>query len=99
VPNALLKGRSIGDVAAVLEQADLVLCNDTGVMHVSCAAGANTLAVFGPTDPVRWAPRSPNLFVIRAADGDLRGLQVESVVERTVEVMGLVNRAQSDPER
>ncbi|MFQ5511673.1 MAG: glycosyltransferase family 9 protein [Candidatus Krumholzibacteriia bacterium] len=77
-----LKGRPIGDVAAVLRRARLVICNDTGVMHVSSAAGATTLGIFGPTDPVRWAPRCPNLHVVRAEHGRLSELKPETVYER-----------------
>jgi heptosyltransferase-2 len=76
----VVKGRSITDVAALLRRADLVLCNDTGVMHVACAAGARVLAVFGLTDPVRWAPRSPGLRVVRAPGGRLSALEPETVV-------------------
>jgi len=92
VPFAVLEGRSIGDVAAVLRDADLVLCNDTGIMHVACAVGANTLAVFGPTDPARWAPRCQNLIVIRAENGDLARLDTDAVVERALGAIGLAGR-------
>jgi len=86
-PFATLEGRPIGDVAAVLRDADLVLCNDTGIMHVACAVGARTLAVFGPTDPARWAPRSRNLTVVRAEDGDLSRLDPGAVAERALRVI------------
>jgi ADP-heptose:LPS heptosyltransferase len=98
-PYAVLEGRPIGDVAAVLREADLVLCNDTGIMHVSCAVRANTLAVFGPTDPGRWAPRSANLSIVRAENGDLRRLDVETVVEAALNAMRLVDRTEGDLER
>jgi ADP-heptose:LPS heptosyltransferase len=98
VPYALLEGRPIGDVAAVLRSSDLVLCNDTGIMHVSCAVGAATLAVFGPTDPVRWAPRCANLTVVRAKDGDLRQLDPGSVLEGVLRLLGLVDRTEGDPQ-
>ena len=76
----VVSGRSISDVAALLKRADLVICNDTGVMHVACAAGARVLAIFGSTDPVRWAPRSPGLRVVRAPGGKLNSLQPKTVV-------------------
>jgi len=84
VQGTIVKGRSITDVAALLKRADLVLCNDTGVMHVACAAGARVLAIFGLTDPVRWAPRSPGLRMVRAPGGDLRALE-PAVVAREAE--------------
>jgi heptosyltransferase-2 len=87
VRGVVVSGRPITDVAALLRRADLVLCNDTGVMHVACAAGARVLGVFGPTDPVRWAPRSPGLRVVRAPGGDLRALTPEEVVREATECL------------
>jgi ADP-heptose:LPS heptosyltransferase len=85
----VVRGRPIGDVAALLRRADLVICNDTGVMHVSAAAGATTLAVFGPTDPHRWAPRAAGLHVVRAPDGRLLDLAPERVARGAAEILGI----------
>jgi ADP-heptose:LPS heptosyltransferase len=82
VPCAVISARPIGDVAAVLRRAALVLCNDTGIMHVSTAVGAKTLALFGPTDPVRWSPPCPNLHTIRAEGGNLSHLGPGPVYEK-----------------
>jgi heptosyltransferase-2 len=86
-PHVLVAGRSVGEVAAVMLKCDLVLCNDTGIMHVSSAVGARTLAVFGPTDPVRWAPRCPNLHIARAKDGNLAQLDPAQVYEKAMSVL------------
>jgi ADP-heptose:LPS heptosyltransferase len=91
VRGTLVRGRSITDVAALMKRADLVVCNDTGVMHVACAAGARVLGIFGPTDPVRWAPRSPGLRVVRAPGGDLRALEPESVVREAISYLRISN--------
>lgn len=80
----VVRGRSITEVAALLQRADLVLCNDTGVMHVAAAARARVLAVFGPTDPLRWAPRCGNLRIVRAPNGNLRNL-TPAVVSKEAE--------------
>lgn len=92
----VLRGRRIGDVAALMLRADLVICNDTGVMHVSAAVGARTLAIFGPTNPRRWAPRSERLHVMRAPGGRLRDLRPADVVEKAAEILRLVARAERD---
>jgi ADP-heptose:LPS heptosyltransferase len=99
VPYAVLEGRSVGEVAAVLEKADLVLCNDTGIMHLSSAVNAATLAIFGPTDPARWAPRCANLRVVRPTDGDLLRLEVDAVVERATDALRSEDGAKGDLER
>lgn len=39
-----------------LGQCRLVLGNDTGTLHVAAAAGVPTLAIFGPTEPLKWKP-------------------------------------------
>jgi hypothetical protein len=46
--------------------------------------GARVLGIFGPTDPVRWAPRSPGLRVVRAPGGDLRALSPETVMREAL---------------
>jgi len=88
-PAVVVRGRSITDVAALVKRADLVLCNDTGVMHVACAAGARVLGIFGPTDPARWAPRSPGLRVVRAPGGNLSALAPEAVVREAEDVLAI----------
>ncbi|HEX6790685.1 MAG TPA: glycosyltransferase family 9 protein [Candidatus Krumholzibacteria bacterium] len=85
----VVRGRSITDVAALAQRADLVLCNDTGVMHVACAAGARVLGIFGPTDPVRWAPRSPGLRIVRAPGGELRALAPDAVAREALDYLQL----------
>jgi heptosyltransferase-2 len=93
-PQTVIRGRSIGEVAAVMQECDLVLCNDTGVMHVSSAAGARTLAVFGPTNPLRWAPRCPNLHIVRGKEGRLAELSPVMVFEKALGVLGVANGGQ-----
>ena len=43
--------------AGYLRLSDLVVSNDSGVAHLSAALGRPTVAVFGPTNVFRWAPR------------------------------------------
>lgn len=47
---------SIPDLAALFAAGDLYLGNDSGLSHLAAWAGAEGLAVFGPTDPELWAP-------------------------------------------
>jgi ADP-heptose:LPS heptosyltransferase len=89
VAGTVARGRSITDVAALLQRADLVLCNDTGVMHVAAAARARVLAVFGPTDPFRWAPRCDNLRIVRAPGGNLRALTPAMVSQAAIAWLGI----------
>jgi ADP-heptose:LPS heptosyltransferase len=44
--------------AALLKRCRMLVCNDGGLNHLAAAVGAETLAVFGTTDPVVWSPAS-----------------------------------------
>ncbi|MFQ6042312.1 MAG: lipopolysaccharide heptosyltransferase II [Candidatus Poribacteria bacterium] len=51
---------SLRQLAALIDRCKLFICNDSGPMHIAAALDVPTVAIFGPTDHVRWAPRSPN---------------------------------------
>ena len=79
----------VGVAAALLEDADRFLCNDTGIMHVAGAVRVPTLALFGPTDPGLWKPPAPEVVALRGAQrgDDPRGPEfgwMESLDEDTV---------------
>ncbi len=46
----------LGSLGAVLSRLDLLVSNDTGPAHLAEAVGTPTVRVFGPADPLRWAP-------------------------------------------
>lgn len=68
-----LKGRislaagktSVKQVAALIEQCDLLVCNDSGLMHTAVAVGTPVVAIYGPTDIRRTAPLGERNVVIR----------------------------------
>ncbi len=43
-------------LTAVLDRASLILCNDSGVMHLGAALGKAGVAIFGSTDPIATGP-------------------------------------------
>jgi ADP-heptose:LPS heptosyltransferase len=52
----VLRNLPVRSLAAVLSQGSAFVGNDSGVTHLAAAAGMRTIALFGPTDPVSWAP-------------------------------------------
>jgi ADP-heptose:LPS heptosyltransferase len=61
----VVRERSVRELAALLSQEALFVGNDSGVTHLAAAAGALTLALFGPTDPASWRPLG-DVRVLRA---------------------------------
>jgi len=52
-----LSGRtSVGEMVAAVAGSRVVICNDSGPMHVASAFGRPLVAMFGPTNPVRTGP-------------------------------------------
>ncbi len=57
LPCRRLWGRlTLAATAEVLRRAALYVGVDTSVTHLAAACGTPTVALFGPTDPLRWAP-------------------------------------------
>lgn len=56
---------SIDEVAAILSEIDLLISNDMGLAHLAPAVGAETIVIFGPTNPETTAPFSENTIIIR----------------------------------
>jgi len=54
-----LTGNDLRDAIVALAAVDAAATNDSGLMHVAAAIGVPTVALFGPTDPRRWAPLNP----------------------------------------
>ncbi len=59
VPDVIsaIKDFSLQQSGALMQKCRLVICNDSGPLHMAAAVGTPTVSVFGPTDPKRWAPR------------------------------------------
>lgn len=65
-PPLMLTGKtSVGDVAALIAVADLLVTNDTGPAHIGAAVGTPTVVIFGPTNPLTTGPFGPSGLIVR----------------------------------
>jgi heptosyltransferase II len=80
--------KGIRDVASILSCMDLVVSNDTGVMHVAAAAGVPVVSLFGPTDPHQWAPVTPGNRWIKSVGEDISEVSVEAVLAACEDLLG-----------
>jgi hypothetical protein len=52
-------------LAATLERCHLLITGDTGPMHLAAFVGTPIVAIFGPSDPIRYAPLAAPHRVVR----------------------------------
>ncbi len=52
------------ETARVIFQGSLYVGNDSGITHLAAAIGTPVVALFGPTDPARWAPRGGRVEIL-----------------------------------
>jgi ADP-heptose:LPS heptosyltransferase len=75
----IIGNQSIRTIASIIKEADLFVSNDTGVMHIAAAVGTPVVALFGPTDPLQWAPIGPMIRYIQGEGGDIGKISVDAV--------------------
>jgi ADP-heptose:LPS heptosyltransferase len=73
---------SLGELAAVVAHARLVVSGDTGIAHLATAYRTPSVVLFGPVPPSRWGPPADRPYHraiwhgVRADRGDAPGPQV-----------------------
>ena len=83
----VLNSPSIGFLGALIKKSSLTICNDTGVLHIAGAVGADTIAIFGPTDPARWKPVNSSVIALKADDGSVEFISVDEVMNVARQVL------------
>jgi len=84
---------TLPEAAAVLARGALFVGNDSGLMHLSAAAGAPTLGLFGPTPASEYAPIGARAQAVLAkgpaANTPMQRLSVDAVIEASARVLAL----------
>lgn len=68
-PPALVGATTLGQLAALFANADVVLGGDSGPLHLAAAVGTPTVRVYGPTDAAEFGPWPPGPQQIALAAG------------------------------
>lgn len=81
----VLEGVSLGAYAALLQDAALMISNDTGPGHIAAAVGTPLLSVLGPSDPALWRAWGPRVTLLKSEGGWPTAAQVHEAVARTLD--------------
>lgn len=79
--------RPLVELAEKLATVDFFLGHDSGISHLAAALGLPGLALWGPTNPAVWRPRSEH-FEIVAHPGGLQGITVDETWRRLMTRLG-----------
>ena len=86
----LLPPGGIEHFAALSSHLDLLVCNDSGVMHIAAALGIPTLSFHSLGDPREWAPNAPTSIAL-AAPADITALPVSAAVEAARGLLAMID--------
>jgi ADP-heptose:LPS heptosyltransferase len=87
-PVQVIANQTIRTIASIIKQADVYVSNDTGVMHIAAAVGTPVVALFGPTDPLQWAPMGSQIRYIQGEGGDIGRISVDEVAKAVTDLIG-----------
>jgi ADP-heptose:LPS heptosyltransferase len=71
----------IMDFAAICSLCNILVTGDGGASHVGAATGATVVTLFGATPPAIWRPYGEQHISLKAADGDVKSITAEEVLE------------------
>jgi heptosyltransferase-2 len=74
-PNAIVIREPLRDLMALISCCDVLVCNDSGPMHVADALGVPVVAIFEIGNPQWFGPSGPRAIVIR---GELAGIGISA---------------------
>ena len=78
----VIEPNDIGKLAATIAGANLMLCTDSGPMHLSIAVGTYTIALFGPTDPKKLMPANARSIAIKSSTGKIGDIPPSDILEK-----------------
>jgi len=68
----------LSEVKSVISGAQLFIGNDSGPAHIAAAFGIPVVVLFGPSNPVTWAPWRTEAQVLTSAEG-MSGISIAQV--------------------
>ncbi len=57
---------TIEELIALVSMTKLIICGNTGILHIASALNIPTVAIHGPTNPIKWGPWKNRNVVIKS---------------------------------
>jgi heptosyltransferase III len=90
-PAARLGGLNLGQLAALIQKADLFLGVDSAPMHIAAAVGTPVVALFGPSNDAQWAPWGEGHRVVRHPCSCLASKKVSCSPEKGMDCLNQIS--------
>ncbi|MEO6694297.1 MAG: glycosyltransferase family 9 protein [Ignavibacteria bacterium] len=56
----------LDNVVALVQKVKLIVCSNTGMLHIASCVGTKTMGLHGPTNPVKWGSYNKNAVLIQS---------------------------------
>lgn len=56
----------LDNVVALVRKARLIVCSNTGMLHIASCVGTKTMGLHGPTNPAKWGSYNKNAVLIQS---------------------------------
>ena len=90
----VVRNAPLRDAIDLMSGAALFVGNDSGPAHVAAAFGVPVVALFGPSDPVTWAPWRTEARVLTSRES-IRHITVDQVIAAAEALLAEVLRAKA----
>lgn len=81
IPFIILENLPIKKLSAVINECDLFITNDTGVMHIAGLTETLQISLFKKNKAFEWAPLGKNKFFIESPDEKINSISFEQLFQ------------------
>ena len=85
--HAAWRSLPLRELAGRLTCSRMFVGNDSGVTHLAAAVGCPTVALFGDSDPLTWAPRGRRVAVVTSSTRSMNGIRLGDVLQACQDVV------------
>jgi ADP-heptose:LPS heptosyltransferase len=78
----VLHNLPVKKLGAIISLINLYITNDTGSMHLAGFSNAKMISLFGPTNPLEWAPTGINQLYIKSKTNNINDINVDEVFRK-----------------